>query len=113
MNIRGIFILVAALAATNLTAANAPPLAGEWNILPTGSAASSGDLLFRVTPGDGSDPVEVEVPVIAGSSDRAIASSIRRALVAQLPNNRYRVAQGEGTNILVSDPRGRCTPSGC
>lgn len=107
MNIRGIFILAAALAATHVTAANAPPLAGEWNILPTGNAASSGDLLFRVTPGDGGDPVEVEVPVIAGSSDRAIASSIRRAFDAQLPYDRYRVAQGEGTNILVSDPRGR------
>jgi len=107
MNIRGICILAAALAATQVTAANAPPLAGEWNILPTGNAASSGDLLFRVTPGDGGDPVEVEVPVIAGASDRAVASSIRRAFDAQLPFDRYRVAQGEGTNILVSDPRGR------
>jgi len=107
MNFRGIFVLGAALAATSLHAANAPPLAGEWNILPTGNAATSGDLLFRVTPGDGSDPVEVEVPVLAGASDHAVASSIRRALVAQLPGNRYRIAQGEGTNILVSDPRGR------
>ena len=112
MNIRGTLILAAALAATtlmstSLLAAGAPPLAGEWNILPTGSAASSGDLLFRVTPGDGSDPVEIEVAVVAGASDRAVAGNIRSALGAQLPNDRYRVVQGEGANVLVRDPRGR------
>src|SRR5436190_15892367 len=107
MNIRGTFTLAAALAAANLMAASAPPLAGEWNILPTGSAASNGDLLFRVTPGDGSNPVEVEVAVSAGASDRAVAGIIRRALGAQLPNERYQVVQGEGANILVRDPRGR------
>ena len=89
MNIRGTFFLAVALAAASLFAASAPPLAGEWNILPTGSAASSGDLLFRITRGDGSDPVEIEVPVMAGASDRAVAGNIRRALGAHLPNDRY------------------------
>jgi hypothetical protein len=107
MNIRGTYFHAVALAAASLFAASAPPLAGEWNILPTGSAASSGDLLFRITRGDGSDPVEIEVPVMAGASDRAVAGNIRRALGAHLPNDRYRVVQGEGANVLVRDPRGK------
>jgi hypothetical protein len=83
----------------------APPLAGSWNITPSGSAASSGDLLFRVTSGGG-DPVEITVPVHSGSSDVAVARSIRQALSSQLPRA-YRVELGEGANVLVSDSRGK------
>jgi hypothetical protein len=94
--------------ATTLLAAvaiAAPPLAGSWNITPSGSAASSGDLLFRVTS-TGRDPVEITVPVHSGSSDVAVARAIRQSLSSQLPRA-YRVELGEGANVLVSDPRGK------
>jgi hypothetical protein len=84
----------------------APPLAGSWNITPSGSAASSGDLLFRVTPAGG-DPVEITVPVRSGSDDVTVARSIRQALSSQLRRDRYTVQLGEGANVLVSDPRGK------
>jgi hypothetical protein len=83
----------------------APPLAGSWNITPSGSAASSGDLLFRVTSGD-REPVEITVPVHSGNKDVDVARAIRQAMSSQLPRS-YRVELGEGANVLVSDPRGK------
>jgi hypothetical protein len=107
MNRATCFVCLTALAAAFVQAAPAPPSAGVWNIATTGKAASSGDLEFRITSTDGSDPVEITVPVIAGSSQDAVARSIRRALSSQLPHDRYDVQLGEGGNVQVSDPRGR------
>jgi hypothetical protein len=100
-------ITTAALVAASAFAATAPPSAGVWNIAATGKAASSGDLEFRVTATDGSDPVEITVPVIAGASEEAMARTIRRVLSTQLPRDRFNVELGEGGNVMVSDPRGR------
>jgi len=100
------FVAAAALAAAFAYAAGGPPLAGVWNIAPTGSASTSGDLVFRVTRADGSDPVEITVPVLMGARQETIARGIRSALSSQLGSD-YRVQLGEGDNILVSDPRGK------
>jgi len=96
---------VATLLAT--VAIAAPPLAGSWNITPSGSAASSGELLFRVTPAHG-EPSQITVPVRNGSDDVSVARSIRQAMSAQLPRL-YRIELGEGANVLVSDPKGKPT----
>ena len=88
-------------------AANNTPLSGTWNIAPSGSAASSGELLFRMTPGDGGDPVEVTVSVSSGTNDLGVARDIRQALSTQLARDRFNVQLGQGANVLVSDPRGR------
>jgi len=100
------FVAAAAFAAAFAFAAAGPPLAGVWNISPTGSASTSGDLVFRVTRADGSDPVEITVPVLMGARQETIARGIRSALSSQLGSD-YRVQLGEGDNILVSDPRGK------
>jgi hypothetical protein len=100
-------VLALLLLAAATYAASNPPLSAEWNILPTGKAASSGELIFRVTPADGADPVEVTVFVRAGSSDVAVARGIRQALSTQLRRDRFDVELGQGANVLVSDPRGR------
>ena len=104
MNARALLIATAAslLAASAIAA---PPLAGSWNITPSGSAASSGELLFRVTPEKG-EPSEITVSVRNGSDDVAVARSIRQALSSSLPRD-YRIEQGEGANVLLSDPRGK------
>ncbi len=100
-------IALAALVAAFAHAASAPPSAGVWNIATSGKAASSGDLAFRITATDGSDPVDITVPVMSGASEDSVARSIRRALSSQLPRDRFSVQLGEGANVLVSDPRGR------
>lgn len=105
---RRVSVLIATLASCTIAgAANNPPLSGSWNIAPTGSATSSGELLFRMTPADGSDPVEVTVSVRSGTNDLAVARSIRQALSSQLAHDRFNVQLGEGANVLVSDPRGQ------
>lgn len=100
-------IVTAALVSACAFGATAPPSAGVWNIAASGKAASSGDLAFRVTATDGSDPVEITVPVIAGASEEVMARTIRRVLSTHLPRDRYSVELGEGGNVMVSDPRGR------
>jgi hypothetical protein len=101
--------VMAALAAASAFSATAPPSAGVWNIATSGKAASSGDLEFRVTSVDGSDPVEISVPVIAGANEESMARTIRRVMSSQLPRGRYNVELGEGGNVMVSDTRGRPT----
>lgn len=104
---RAACLIAAALVAGLAMAANGPPLASVWNIAASGSAESSGDLAFRITPGDGSDPVDITVPVISGASQDSVARSIQRALSSQLRRDLYRVQLGENGNVLVSDPRGQ------
>ena len=99
--------LIAALVAATALAANGPPLASAWNIAATGKAASSGDLDFRITPNDGTNPVDITVPVISGANEGSVARSIRRALSSQLRSDRYNVQLGDNGNVLVSDTRGQ------
>jgi hypothetical protein len=92
--------------ASQALSASTAPLSGAWNIAPTGKAASSGELKFRVTRNDGSDPVEIEVPVSSGTSEEGVARDIRRSLSSQLRSDRFNVSLGEGANVLVTDQRG-------
>ena len=111
---RAICLAAAALLATSpwatpatAAAATGPPLASSWNIAASGSAESSGELEFRITPADGTNPIDITVPVIAGANQDAVARNINRALSSQLRRDRYSVQLGENGNVLVSDPRGR------
>lgn len=99
--------LISALVAASSLAANGPPLASAWNIAATGSAASSGDLAFRITRADGSNPVDITVPVMSGAAQDTVARSIGRSLSSQLRRDLYTVQLGENDNVLVSDPRGQ------
>jgi len=96
MKVAALLAASAAFCATAL-AANNPPL----------SAASSGELLFRMTPGDGGDPVEVTVSVRSGTNDAGVARDIRQALSTQLARDRFNVQLGQGANVMVSDPHGK------
>jgi hypothetical protein len=108
MTLRKLIHSLAAAAALNVTlgitlaTAQDAPLSGAWNIAPSGKAASSGELLFRVTPGDGEDPVEVTVFVLSGSNETGIASSIRRGFTLQLDAADFDVRAGEGANVMVT-----------
>ena len=104
---RALSLIAAALVAASAFAANGPPLASAWNIAATGNATSSGDLDFRITRGDGSDPVDITVPVISGAGQDSVARSIGRALSSQLRRDSYDVQLGENGNVMVSDPRGQ------
>jgi len=100
------FVAAALLVAALAFAENGPPLASVWNIAPTGSAQSSGALRFRVKPDDG-EPVDISVPIVMGANAETIARGIRRALSSQLSPERFDVQLGGGSNVLVSDTRGK------
>lgn len=101
------FITAAACAAVFASAAAGPPPASVWNIASAGRAGSSGDLHFRITRNDGSNPVDITVPVIVGAKEDTIARSIRNSLGSQLRRDRFKVELGQGANVLISDPRGQ------
>jgi hypothetical protein len=104
----GVIGLIAAPSlAQEAGAGSSMPLSSAWNIASSGKAASSGELLFRVTPGNGEDPVEVTVFVLSGANETGVASSIRRALSAQLDAQRFDVQAGQGANVLVTSEGGR------
>jgi hypothetical protein len=108
MNIRTIACAcLLGLVAPCAMAVNDPPLAEAWDIRTTGVASSSGDIVLRVTPPDGSDPVEITVPVLAGATDLEVARAIRRALSSQLRSDQFNVSVGDSANVLVTNPRGR------
>ena len=55
---RATFVIAAPRGGVCIWRPTRPPLSEAWNIASSGRAASSGELMFRITPGDGSDPVE-------------------------------------------------------
>jgi hypothetical protein len=102
MNRAILLVSLLVLPASFAFSANTMPLSPAWNIAPSGTAASSGELLFRVTPADGEDATEVTVFVLSGTNDTGVASNIRRALNSQLRADRFNVEPGEGTNVLLT-----------
>jgi hypothetical protein len=102
MNRAILIVSLLTLRASFAFSANTMPLSPAWNIAPSGTAASSGELLFRVTPADGEDATEVTVFVLSGTNDTGVASNIRRALNSQLRAGRFTVEPGEGANVLLT-----------
>jgi hypothetical protein len=86
-------------------AANSPPISEAWNITSSGTSASSGELKFRVTDQRADDAIEVTVFVLSGTNETGVASSIRRALSAQLDGQRFDVDSGEGANVQLRSDR--------
>jgi hypothetical protein len=102
MNIRAILVLLVG-AVSVAHAANTPPISDSWNIASSGTASSSGELLFRVTPGDGGDSTEVTVFVLSGTNDTGVASNIRRAMNSQLRADLFNVAPGDNANVRLTN----------
>ena len=95
MKIRALLIVMTVIGcAQGASAANTPPLSQAWNIASSGTASSSGELLFRVTPGDGGDAEEITVSVSSGTNEMGVAGNIRRTLGTQL--------RGSGFNNRIS-----------
>lgn len=88
-----------------VNAANTPPIAEAWNITSSGKAGSSGELRFRVSDEARDDSIEITVFVLSGTNETGVASSIRRALSAQLDAQRFDVDAGEGANVQLRSDR--------
>ena len=69
------------------------------------TAGSSGELRFRLSDQANDDSIEITVFVLSGTNETGVASSIRRALSAQLDAQRFDVDAGEGANVQLSSDR--------
>jgi len=86
--------------------ASGPVLSNKWRLECDGGADSSGTIVLRVTPHQG-PPTDVSVSVEAGTAENAVARSIRDALVAQLPVDRFHVETDDGEDVLVKKAAGQ------
>ena len=68
-----------------MRAANAPPLATAWNIASTGKAATSGELVFRVTAENRPGRIEVRRYGLVSASGLSRRVSRRRRSSAVTP----------------------------
>jgi hypothetical protein len=79
--------------------------ANKWRIEVDNTADSAGTLVFRVSPVQGT-PTEVSVTVAEKEHENKIAHSIRDALVAQLPTERYEIEVDDGEDVLIKRKSG-------
>ena len=100
MKLRNTLIIAAAAIMQMAGAANSLPVSNAWNVAPSGTATSSGELHFRMTAGD-ADPVDITVPIMSGTKEANIARYIQRALSSQLRAHDVAVEAGEGPNVMV------------
>jgi hypothetical protein len=110
--------LLAGLAAIYLSAAGCgatPPAPGEaaaaepdakldysnaWRIEVSEGANSDGDILFRVTPKDGTTQ-DVKVAIDDGTSEDHVARVIKNTFEDQLDTSKYDIEMDDGEDVLV------------
>ena len=97
-------LMVAGFAAGSLAPATAadekPDLSNKWRIHVDGASDSDGNILFRVTPKDGT-ATDVTVPVQKGSGENRIAKDISAAFKLALPKDKFSSETDDGEDVLL------------
>lgn len=87
----------------------APPAelvySNKWRVEVSEGANNAGDLLFRLTPKDGT-PVDVRVPLKDGRGEDGCARDIRDAFKATLDRKAYNIDLDDGEDVLVKKRTG-------
>lgn len=78
----------------------------KWRIEISESAKSDGNLLFRLTPKEGT-ATDVSVAIKDGRSENNVASDVRDALKAALDEKAYKVEKDDGEDVLVKKRSGK------
>jgi hypothetical protein len=77
----------------------------KWRLEVSEGANNDGDLLFRVTPKDGT-PVDVRVHLKDGRGEDGCARDIREAFKATLDKDSYNIDLDDGEDVLVKKRKG-------
>jgi hypothetical protein len=77
----------------------------KWRLEVSEGANNDGDLLFRVTPKDGT-PVDVRVHLKDGRGEDGCARDIRDAFKATLDKDSYNIDLDDGEDVLVKKRKG-------
>jgi hypothetical protein len=77
----------------------------KWRIEISESAKSDGNLLFRLTPKEGT-ATDVSVAIKDGRSENHVATDVRDAFKAALDAKAYKVEKDDGEDVLVKKHSG-------
>jgi hypothetical protein len=93
------------LASFQAVAEEALKLSNKWRIAVSEGANSDGNIVFRVTPDQGT-PTDVSVAIKNGRGENNVASDIRTALKQGLDKKVYKVEVDDGEDVLVKKRKG-------
>ena len=99
------FLLVAfttAVFAVGYASASQPgaKTSNKWRIEFSEGANSDGVIMFRITP-TGGEAIDVSASITDGTRENSVASKVRDAFKAQLPDGAYHVEKDDGEDVLV------------
>jgi hypothetical protein len=94
-----------ALASFQAVAEESLKLSNKWRIEVSESANSDGNIIFRVTPDQGT-PTDVTIAIKDGRSENHVASDIKAGLKQGLDAKVYKVEVDDGEDVLVKKRKG-------
>jgi len=77
----------------------------KWRIEVSEGARSTGEIVFEVTPQEGSGQL-VTVPIARGTRENNVARAIKDVFEQALDDRRYHVERDDGEDVLVKKRRG-------
>jgi hypothetical protein len=108
MNLRMPVLIAAtmvALASFQAVADEGLKLSNKWRVEVSEGANSDGNIVFRVTPDQGT-PTDVTVAIKDGRSENNVAKDIAAGLKKGLDKKVYKVERDDGEDVLVKKRKG-------
>jgi hypothetical protein len=107
LSIRTLLPAIAAVAAFVAVPAFAEDLklSNKWRVEVSETARSDGNIVFRVTPKDGT-PTDVTVAIKDGRGENNIAGDIRDAFRATLDKKEFHAETDDGEDVLLKKRKG-------
>ena len=96
---------VLSLASFQAVADEALKLSNKWRIEVSEGANSDGNIVFRVTPDQGT-PTDVSIAIKNGRGENNVASDIKAGLKQGLDSKVYKVEVDDGEDVLVKKRKG-------
>lgn len=98
-------VVATALLSSGVALAEELKLSNKWRVEVSESARSDGNIVFRVTPKDGS-PTDVTVPIKDGRGENNVAGDIRDAFRATLDKKVFHAETDDGEDVLLKKRKG-------
>jgi hypothetical protein len=95
----------AALLSSGVALAEDLKLSNKWRVEVSETARSDGNIIFRVTPKDGT-PTDVTVAIKDGRGENNIAGDIRDAFRATLDKEEFHSETDDGEDVLLKKRKG-------
>jgi hypothetical protein len=97
--------VVVSMASFQAAASDELKLSNKWRVEVSEGANSDGNIVFRVTPDQGT-PTDVTVAIKDGRSENDVAKDIVAGLKTGLDKKIYKVERDDGEDVLVKKRKG-------